>query len=421
MYFIIMIENYKDLAITDTRGYILNIIDKTLNAMDPENVISRFIENNKIKFDYKRIFLIGFGKASFKMYKGIRPFIIDKLIYASIIVPEDEKTDNYNELKILRGTHPFTSDLSVSSSVSMLSGLKNLNENDLVIVLISGGGSSLFEIPEDGVKIDDIKNISKTMMDNGADIYELNAIRSMLSKVKGGKLSTFLYPANVISFIISDVRNDDPSIIASGPLTAMDYKIDDVKRISLKYLKNDENIIKMYSKVDEKYFKKIKQYIILKNRDFLDYIYSNIDYDTVNLGSNFSGNVEELSLKLHEILKNIYSSKKRPFYFILGGETTVDVRGHGSGGRNQELVLRFMKNSSDYEFYTMASFGTDGIDGVSPAAGGIVDSEHKINDIESYLNKSDSYNLLIKNHGAIITGRTGNNVSDIVIGFYYNK
>ncbi|SMD30902.1 glycerate 2-kinase [Picrophilus oshimae] len=415
-----MIENYNDIAITDTRRKILNIIDKTLIAMDPENAIKNFIEKNNIKFDSKRIFLIGFGKAAFKMYSGIRPFILKDLVYASIIVPDDEKTNDYNELRILRGTHPFTGDLSVSSSISMLSGLKNLNENDLVIVLISGGGSSLFEIPEDGINIDDIKNISKTMMDKGCDIYELNMVRSMLSKVKGGKLATMLYPARVISFIISDVKNDDLSIIASGPLTRIDYRIEDLMETIKKYLGNDERI-KMYRNIDDIYFNNVKQYIILKNRDFLDYIYSNINDDAVNLGSNFSGNVEDLSLILHNILKNIYSSKRKPFYFMLGGETTVDVKGHGSGGRNQELVLRFMKNSSNSEVYTIASFGTDGIDGVSPAAGGIVDSDHKIDNINEYLNRNDSYNLLIKNHGAIITGRTGNNVSDIIIGLYYNK
>ncbi len=415
------IKNKNDISTNDKRKFFINIIEKVFNELSPEKIINK--KFNPDFNEYNNIYVIGFGKASFKMYSGIRNKIIGKVKYAGIIVPEDENDKNaYSELNILKGTHPYISELSVNSSRELLSNLKDLNENDLVIVLISGGGSSLFEIPVDNVSANDIMNISKEIMKNGGDIYSLNYMRSVLSDVKNGKLSKYLYPANIVSYIISDVIYDDLSIIASGPLKQTDNDFN-INKLLNKYIKDDKlkNIIinnyKNY-KIENKYFKKITNNIILKNNDFVNKFYEYMDTNSINLGSNINGDVDDVSGELAKVLRSVYSIKKSSFSFVGGGETTVNVRGNGRGGRNQELVLRLLKNMKNNENFVFVSIGTDGIDGMSNAAGGIVDNTTKISDLEYYLNNNDSYTALLKNHGVIITGRTGNNVSDIIMGYY---
>ncbi len=415
------IKNKNDISTNDKRKFFINIIEKVFNELSPEKIINK--KFNPDFNEYNNIYVIGFGKASFKMYSGIRNKIIGKVKYAGIIVPEDENDKNaYSELNILKGTHPYISELSVNSSRELLSNLKDLNENDLVIVLISGGGSSLFEIPVDNVSANDIMNISKEIMKNGGDIYSLNYMRSVLSDVKNGKLSKYLYPANIVSYIISDVIYDDLSIIASGPLKQTDNDFN-INKLLNKYIKDDKlkNIIinnyKNY-KIENKYFKKITNNIILKNNDFVNKFYEYMDTNSINLGSNINGDVDDVSGELAKVLRSVYSIKKSSFSFVGGGETTVNVRGNGRGGRNQELVLRLLKNMKNNENFVFVSIGTDGIDGMSDAAGGIVDNTTKISDLEYYLNNNDSYTALLKNHGVIITGRTGNNVSDIIMGYY---
>ncbi|KQB36796.1 glycerate 2-kinase [Acidiplasma cupricumulans] len=416
------VNNINDISFNDRRKFAVKLIDDMLQTLTPENAINN-VFNVNINM-YKNVYLIGFGKASFRMYSGIRPKIINKLRYAGIIVPEDEVIGhNFTELRIYRGTHPYVSSASVNSSIELLRPLKNLNEDDLVIVLISGGGSSLFEIPEDNVSVDDIMEISKEIMNSGGNIYDLNIIRLGLSSVKGGKLASYLYPAHVKSYIISDVFYDDLGIIASGPLVREDYS-DDVQKISEKYVKNPglrDFINKNYRKnsLDMKYYERIENIIILKNKDFVDYLYKNLDSNSVSLGSNINGDVNDVSNYLINILRNIYSVKRSGFWFVCGGETTVNVRGNGIGGRNEELCMKMHKLYNNDEQFLFLSIGTDGIDGLSPAAGGIVDNFTKIENIDDYLKNNDSYNAL-KPGNIIMTGRTGNNVSDIILG-YYNK
>ncbi|WP_287954408.1 glycerate 2-kinase [Acidiplasma sp.] len=416
------VNNINDISFNDRRKFAVKLIDDMLQTLTPENAINN-VFNVNINM-YKNVYLIGFGKASFRMYSGIRPKIINKLRYAGIIVPEDEIIGhNFTELRIYRGTHPYVSNASVNSSIELLRPLKNLNEDDLVIVLISGGGSSLFEIPEDNVSVDDIMEISKEIMNSGGNIYDLNIIRLGLSSVKGGKLASYLYPAHVKSYIISDVFYDDLGIIASGPLVREDYS-DDVQKISEKYVKNPglrDFINKNYRKnsLDMKYYERIENIIILKNKDFVDYLYKNLDSNSVSLGSNINGDVNDVSNYLINILRNIYSVKRSGFWFVCGGETTVNVKGNGIGGRNEELCMKMLKLYNNDEQFLFLSIGTDGIDGLSPAAGGIVDNFTKIENIDDYLKNNDSYNAL-KPGNIIMTGRTGNNVSDIILG-YYNK
>ncbi|MGC8609433.1 MAG: DUF4147 domain-containing protein, partial [Thermoplasmata archaeon] len=249
------IENESDIFITERRSFILNVLKETFDDLDPGSLVKSHLKGLDLSM-YEKIYIIGFGKASMAMYSGLREMALSKLAYAGIIVPTGETVSQYPELHILTGTHPYTSDLSVNSSMDLLSHVRP-GKDDLVIVLVSGGGSSLFEIPEDGIEISFIADTSKKMMDSGSDIYELNAIRSVLSKVKGGKLARILYPAKVQSFIVSDVPGDDISVIASGPLVRLK---NDPRLVYEKYKKVLDPKIENYldqAIINDVYFKNV--------------------------------------------------------------------------------------------------------------------------------------------------------------------
>ncbi|BAB59939.1 glycerate kinase [Thermoplasma volcanium GSS1] len=412
------VKNISDVAYDERRAFIFRTLNEVFKDFEPNKVTEKAV--NEIDLNkYAGVYVIGFGKAAYEMYLGVREHVKRKLKYAGIIIPSDQEVQYLPELDILRGTHPLTSTLSVTSSKKLLSKARP-SANDLVLVLISGGGSSLFEIPQEGITIDQMASISRAMMDHSANIYELNTIRSALSSVKGGKLARILYPATIIALIISDVPGDDISIIASGPLaenkldpSAVYAKYRDIIPIDItKYVEN--------SSIEDLYFRNVMNRIILSNRDFVFEIYKRINEPIVSFGSNIQGDVTEVSEAFVRSIYEISKIKGKSFWFVAGGETTVNVKGNGIGGRNLELALRFMKlaNFSDFLFL---SIGTDGIDGVSPAAGGIVSSDMKLKissqELEETLDRNDAFTLLSAYHGAIMTGRTGNNVSDIMVGY----
>ena len=415
------ILNLEEIGDTDKKLLILKNIENAMNELTPEKAMRNNFHIPLEKFEH--IYLIGFGKAAYGMYSGIRDKIQDKLEYAGIIIPDDEKiVMEFPELHVMRGTHPYVSQMSVDSSVKLISEIKNISSNDLIIVLISGGGSSLFEIPEKGISISDIMAISKEIMDNDGNIYTLNRIRSRLSSVKGGKLAKLLYPAKVVSYIISDVIYDDMSIIASGPLVQPDFN-GDISELIEEYVM-DPVLVKLILEkgvsgtVENKYFSSVENHIILNNYNFVNAIFSSMDGEKINLGSNINGDVNSVAEGIVNLLRTLYSMKGRGFMFVCGGETTVNVHGNGSGGRNQELVLKLLKSMKRDENFTFCAIGTDGIDGKSPAAGGIVDQDTEISNLDTYLKNNDSYTALSSCKGAIMTGRTGNNVSDIIAGYY---
>ena len=430
----VLVKNYNDLGTSDDRKKILDCFINVFATISPFSAVE--IYSRKLSHDIDesgRIFVIGFGKASLAMYEGIREKVKDKLCYAGIIVPKDQEVaDNFPELEILRGTHPAVSELSVKSSETILGHLKNLEKEDLVLVLISGGGSALFEVPEQGIDIRTLSSISDCMMKNGADIYELNRVRQLMSSVKGGKLAGVLKPAKVRSMIISDVTGDDLSIIASGPLVKPSGN-EEVRKIMASYGDRCKEIValeKIMSGHDSgrQEMGDVENLLVLKNYDYVkgvkDFLLKN-EKNVVAWEPGVTGEVSEVARNLASVARSMYSLFNGSFWLVLGGETTVNVTGKGKGGRNQELALRFMDNMEDGEQFTFASIGTDGIDGYSDAMGGISDSTLKSSiqrhELLETLKNSDSNTLLSRYKSAIVTGRTGTNVSDIMILHYGGK
>ncbi|MEM0158852.1 MAG: DUF4147 domain-containing protein [Thermoplasmataceae archaeon] len=413
----------------DQERTILNSFQHAMAQLDPRKLVYDAIKNDFSSINVKgRVSILAFGKAASKMLMGALDFFGGSEIRASAIVPQGVSVDGIPAwVKLLRGTHPVPTTASVSATDQAISYLFNGFDPDITVVLISGGGSSLLELPEEWTNIDEINRVSKCLMDNGADINELNAVRRHMSKVKGGGLNQFLKGDQRKGYVISDVPGDKLDVIASGPLTTPSS--DPVKDVIEKYKDNCQELSRLEKHIKTEMLKEhgnatdVK--IILRNRDFVDCIYrylSGLGYEAVSLGSSLTGDVEEFSRFISSSVRSIYSRKKIPFFFVGGGETTSAIRGNGIGGRNCELALRVLKQFRTDEFFAFASLGTDGVDGNSPATGAMVGTPTKevIKEslIDDYLSRSDSYSLLKKFGRSVETGPTGNNVSDIFIGFY---
>ena len=430
----VLVKNYDDIGTSVDRKMILDCLGHVFTTISPLSAVERYSQELSHDIDEsERIFVIGFGKASLAMYEGIRKRVSQKLSYAGIIVPKDQEVaEKFPELEILRGTHPRVSELSVKSSEKIMGHLRNLAKEDLVIVLISGGGSALFEIPEDGIDIRTLSSIADCMMKNGADIYELNRARQLMSSVKGGKLADILQPAQVRSLIISDVTGDDLSIVASGPLVNPSGNAE-VKKIIETYgdrCKEIGLLEKLLPGHDsgKQEMGNVKNILVLKNYDYIEGVKNFLlrsEKKVVTWEPGVTGEVSVVARNLASAVRSMYSLFNGSFWLVFGGETTVNVTGGGKGGRNQELSLRVMDNMEEGEQFTFASIGTDGIDGYSDAMGGISDSALKStiqrDELLESLKNSDSNSLLSKYKSAIVTGRTGTNVSDIMIMHYCGK
>ncbi|ADM27211.1 glycerate 2-kinase [Ignisphaera aggregans DSM 17230] len=446
-----MIKNINDLIRSDLHRIALDIIVKGIERADPYKAIHNtvkvsgnriYIDNVEIYLDKSRIHVIGFGKASRRMAEAIVN-IIGEYIYGGIII-SPEYSGVIGSLRILKGDHPIPSENTVNSSKQLINYIeKNVREDDIVIVLISGGGSALFEIPEDGVDIEDIASISKELMRRGADIFELNTVRKRLSKVKGGKLLRYLKASKIISLIISDVVGDRLDIIASGPTapdktTAMEaieilkkYNLWDdlpqgIKNVFYRAYNNPNSDT---VKEGDPILDRVINIIIASNIDSLRYmaqIAKDYGFNPMILTSMLEGEAREVGKVLASIIKSIYLYEiplKRPVAILAGGETTVTVKGNGIGGRNQELCLSLAYNlrNISYREYVAICIGSDGIDGTSPAAGALIDGyihdEYRSMNIDplDYLNNNDSYTFFSKLRRSIITGYTGTNVNDFFL------
>ncbi len=431
-----IIKNYGDID-TDVHGLrLVNSLEQSLRRLTPERVMEKATRGIQSKLGKGKTVVIGFGKASFGMFLGLSKNLGDRAESSSVIIPENlQIKDSVSGLKVLRAPHPVPDERTIKASRSIMEGIGKFQENDNVIVLISGGSSSLFEIPARDIDIDLIRYVTSTMMDRGSDIMDLNRMRQVMSSVKGGKLAARLWPAKVLVYIISDVPGDDPSFIGSGPVTFTQITEGEIDSILQKYdLDRDSRTREImdkfdYSFPDKNKFRHIRTKIVLKNHDFVRVITASLrkgNQRVLDLGSGLGGDVQTVANSLSDSMEKLSGLYERDTWFVGGGETTVNVKGKGIGGRNQELAVRFAMEMRDKEMeYAFMSAGTDGIDGSSDAMGGIVCSSafEKLDpdQVAEYLKNNDTGTLLKIKNMAMISGATGNNVSDVFAGFIGRK
>ncbi|MEM0171653.1 MAG: glycerate kinase, partial [Thermoproteota archaeon] len=433
------IVNKEELSKSSQRRDALEILEEGLKAADPKSSVKEALNNLRDEINRaRRIFIIGFGKASVSMAESCEEELKDKIHDGAVITPRGVKEKNLRKIKVFEGTHPIPSEINVDSTKKLISICSNLTSDDLVICLISGGGSSLFTFPADGISLEEKKLATDVLLKSGADIKEINAIRKHISKVKGGQLLNFLKPAKVISLILSDVVGDSVEYIASGPTSPDSSTFKDAYNVIKKYnlmSKLPKSVVERIEKglrgeitetlkPENKIFNNVKNVVVSNNMKSLVSMKNraiSLGYNSMILTSYAQGESREVGKFLCAIMKQISSYDtpiKKPACLILGGETTVTVKGKGKGGRNQELVLSVVLNSKGIKNFVFASVGSDGIDGCTDAAGAIADNflleeAAKINlEPEEFLENNDSYNFFKQTGNLIFTGPTGTNVND---------
>ncbi len=436
----------------EARKIALNAIEKALESVDPKGLVrsrvkllnDKLIINNDI-FElksFRRIFVVGGGKASGHMAEALEEIFNGRIVDGIIVVPRGTAERFKTEIiRFHEASHPIPDQSSVEGARKIVDLAKEADENDLVLCLISGGGSSLMAYPREGVSLEDKRRTTDILLKCGATINEINTVRKHLSKFKGGHLAKSAHPATLISLLLSDVVGDPLDVIASGPTAPDTTTFEDAINVLKKYnvwdvvpesvrtiLSNGEKgLIEETPKSSDPSFKKVYNYVIGNNRIACIAAANELKsagLNTILLTSQIEGEARNVGLIIGAIAKEIFLSNNpihRPAGLVIGGETTVTVIGKGIGGRNQEICLASALRISGLKGVVVASVSTDGIDGPTDAAGAIVDgntilhSKLKGLDAEKYLNNNDSYSFFKRMGDLVYTGPTGTNVNDISI------
>jgi len=428
------------------------IFNAALSAGDPYRCVREnlelkdntlFLKNHRVSFtlsSINKIYIIGAGKATASMARAVEDiFTQSEKSISGIISVKYGHNLPLSSIEVVEAGHPYPDKNGMAVSQSILSLLKNAGPDDLVISLISGGGSALLPFPVPSIKLADIITTTKLLLACGADISEINTIRKHISQIKGGKLARAAYPAPVINLLLSDVLGDKIDVIASGPFVPDQSTYQDANKVLKKYdlLEKIPKSVKKYlksglhtSELDtpkqgDKVFNNVFTTIIGSNRLALDAASREAEYlrfNTLILSSCIRGEARELGTFLASIAQEIVERKcplSPPCCLLLGGETTVTLRGKGKGGRSQECVLASLKHIAKLSHVLIFCAGTDGTDGPTDAAGAFCTGQSLARgiklglDAEEALQNNDSYNYFKKLGNLIITGPTGTNLMDI--------
>ena len=432
------------------RRDILKIIWQAIDAVNPENAIYKHfrllyenlhIDDRVINIsDFKRIHIIGAGKASTQMAKTVENILLRRLSGGLVCTKVGHATPLHN-IAVMEAGHPLPDENSVLAAQRALQLAHDCDKDDLIVCLLSGGASSLWCAPISPITIRDKIETNDLLLKCGANIQEINAFRKHISRIKGGYLAQAAAPATVITLAISDVIGDDLSCIGSGPTVAdtTNYKqvFEVIEKYHLaKYLPKTvvEYIWNGYKKINKEtpkpsdsIFVKNVAAIISSNQQALDTAMDTgryLGYKTYIYSSKLSGEASIVSMKLVNKLKEMAKSHRpgdQPIMILAGGETTVMLRGKGKGGRNQHLALAAAEALAGFDTSVIASIGTDGTDGPTDAAGAFADcttlnrAKEKGLEIQTFLNDFNSYKFFDSMGDLIKTGPTGTNVMDIQI------
>lgn len=416
------------------REDIKTIIEKVKQEILPDNTVKIWLKKNISKFqDLKgNLYVVAIGKAAWRMAKAtnemLRERISDKVIHGVVVTKYNHSEGSIENFEIYEAGHPIPDENTLIATKRVFELTNNLKESDMVLFLISGGGSALFELPMEGITLEEIQQLNEQLLKSGANIVEINTVRKHLSKVKGGRFAQHVYPAKIVSLVLSDVLGDRLDSIASGPAypdaTTSQQAFDVLKKYNIAV---SDKILNALAQETPKDLSNVETFIIGSVRvacDNAKKVASELEYNTLILTTTLNCEAKEAGRFLGSIAREIKQSDnpvKKPAAIILGGETVVKVKGSGKGGRNQELALSFALEIEGLENIVLCSFGTDGTDGPTDAAGGIVDGQtaQRIRKAglspESFLENNDSYNALKIAGDLLITGPTGTNVNDLIV------
>ncbi|RZN34220.1 MAG: glycerate kinase [Methanophagales archaeon ANME-1-THS] len=422
------------------------IFNAALTAVDPVSAVKKHVslEGEVLRvgdrrYDlatYAHIYVVGCGKAAASMSYALEE-ILRKRIDGGMITVKYGHARELHTIRINEAGHPIPDEAGVKGTKEIIALLQGLGETDLVIFVISGGGSALLPLPKEGIRLEEKQRVTELLLESGASIDEINAVRKHISQVKGGQLARIAYPATLISLILSDVVGDRVDVIASGPTVPDESTFEECMRIVEQYQLNlPESVMNLLRgglngeleetpKPGDPIFDKTFHLLIGSNIMALkaaEQKAREYGYKTLILSSSIEGETREVA-KVHTAIANEIRATgnpvPRPACIISGGETTVTITGTGLGGRNQEFVLASAIEIAGMEDTVILSCGTDGTDGPTDAAGALADgftvhrAEQQGMHPRDYLRNNDSYHFFERLGDLIKTGPTNTNVMDV--------
>ncbi len=401
------------------------IITYAIEKVLPEEAVKQALENHKPE---KEVCVIAIGKAAWRMAKAASELLGDKIRQGVVVMKYGHCLGEIELFSMIEAGHPIPDDNSVLAAKKVLSMIGTMDSSMEIILLLSGGGSALFELPEQDLSLEDIQSCTDQLLKCGADITEINTIRKRLSSVKGGKLAALCKDIRIFQVMLSDVLGDDLGMIASGPAYPDNTSSSDVMGIIKKYgLHFPDQVINCLQSETPKEIHNVETVVTGNGRNFCLAAAKKAEelgYHAYIITTDLNCEAKEAGRFLASIAKGLQrkdgtSSFKLPCAIILGGETVVRVQGKGKGGRNQELALSGACGIQWLENTVLLSVSSDGTDGPTDAAGGMVTGEtwqallsQGIDPLE-ILRDNDSYHALKAVGGLIMTDPTGTNVNDL--------
>lgn len=432
---------------------IREIFKKSLQAMSPYELVEEQIQvkegdqrvvticgqSNELTPN-QNIWVFGTGKAAPQMASALEHKLGDRIKDGIVICPYGTRTKT-RYIQQFEASHPLPDHDSESATYELLNLARKVPPGDLVIYALTGGTSALLCLPADDLELDELRKTYELLLKSGADIHEFNTVRKHLSKVKGGQLLYYLKDVRLVDLVISDVVDDDLESIGSGPTTPDSTTFEDAFQVLKRYriwedvphavrkhlAKGMHAEIPDTPKPGSDFLVQHKTHIIGSAQKLAERTAGQakkMGYNVWVDDSPYSGDVRKTSKRLSEkaisVLKENDPAEK-PAALIFYGESTVQVKGNGKGGRNQELALAAALSIEGQHHITLLSAGTDGRDGPTDAAGAVINAETALKarkdniEPEDYLQNNDSYHFFEKINSLLKTGPTGNNLMDLQI------
>ncbi len=433
------------------RDTVMSVLNAALKAADPYLVT---LETLRSKLDIiakitGRIYIVGAGKAGAAMSRAAEEVFGERIASGLVIVKEGHSETGglpLSRIALVEAGHPVPDTRGVRATLRLLDIVHGAGKDDLVVCLISGGGSALLTSPVESVTLEDVQSVTRLLLHSGATINELNAVRKHLSIISGGQLAKAAAPARVLSLILSDVTGSPLDVIASGPTAPDPTTYADALQIIDRYGILSEIPVSIVARIEDgisgkrsetpkpgnALFDGVTNLLIASNVIAIEAAANrarSLGMDTLIATTFLEGEAREIGKALAGIGKEVFTHGRpvrRPGCILFGGETTVTVRGGGTGGRNTELALAAALALEGWgPDIVVASLATDGGDGTSPSAGAIADgttiSRGQILGIDAHaaLVQNDSYAYWHTLGDAIMTGPTGTNVNDVMAVFIF--
>jgi hydroxypyruvate reductase len=445
-----------------SKSHALSLFSTGIAAADPYLAVQRNLSikdqqlrlllNSDVKTHYRtenwsKVHLIAFGKAACSMIKAAQEIIPAHLRSdIALAVTNDENVTAIDGIEVIGASHPLPDDRGLNAAKKCAEYVNRAQRNELVLVLISGGGSALIPNPVDNISLEDKTTTTHLLLTSGATIQQINCVRKHLSQLKGGGVARLAPPADLHALILSDVLDDDLSAIASGPTVADTTTFGDAINIVKGYSLWDEIPLSVQHhlelglqeqnletpKLGDAIFSNTTHTLIGSNALSLKAVFKaaqDLGYDTKIYSTQLCGEAKQVAENwVRDAKELLKKGLDKPLAILAGGETTVTIKGNGRGGRNQEMALAFAIAAEQQELsgdWTFLSGGTDGRDGPTDAAGGVTDPNtlERIRnsglDPLALLNNNDSYTALKNSTDLIMTGATGTNVADLQILLIY--